>query len=98
MDQVHKYKYLGSVVNEGIEISEPIQTIKGQAKSNFIKMKNVFCSRDISLTQKRGCYGAMYSQNCFSEWKRRKASKVKKLLRCGHTEEYLKFVGCQGFY
>lgn len=55
MNQVHKYKYLGPVVNEGIEISEAIKTRKGQARSNFNKMKNAFCLRDISLTQKRGC-------------------------------------------
>lgn len=46
------HKYLGSVVNEGIEISEAIKMRKGQAKSNFNKMKTAFCSRDISLTQK----------------------------------------------
>lgn len=39
-------------MNEGIEISEAIKMRKGQAKSNFNTMKNVFCSRDISLTQK----------------------------------------------
>lgn len=55
VDQVHKYKYLWSVENEGIEISEAIKTRKGQARSNLNKMKDAFCSTDISLTQKRGC-------------------------------------------
>lgn len=48
VDEVHKYKHLGTIVNDEMEISEKIKTRIGQVKSTFNKMINALFSRDIS--------------------------------------------------
>lgn len=49
MDEIHKYKHLGIIVNEEMESLEKIKTRIGQVRSTFNKIKNALFSRDFSL-------------------------------------------------
>lgn len=49
VDEIHKYKQLGTIVNEEMESSEKIKTRIGQVRSTFNKIKNALFSRDFSF-------------------------------------------------
>lgn len=52
IEQVRKYNYLGTIVNENNEYSEEIKTRIGKARSAFNNMRHVFKSGDLSLNLK----------------------------------------------
>ncbi|CAG9837802.1 unnamed protein product, partial [Diabrotica balteata] len=52
IDQVSKYKYLGTFINEDNDSSAEFKIRIEKARSIFTKMKTVFCGRDLSLEMK----------------------------------------------
>lgn len=49
IERVNKYKYLGTIVNDKNEYTKEIIVRIEKARSAFVNMKKVFCSRDLSL-------------------------------------------------
>lgn len=52
IERVKKYNYLGTLFNETVDNSQEIKTRIEKARGTFMKMKKVFCSRDLSLELK----------------------------------------------
>ena len=49
LEQVEHFKYLGQVVNQEGRSEQEIKIRIAQAKSNFIRMRNILTSKDITL-------------------------------------------------
>ena len=52
IEQVSKYSYLGTIVNEQWEQSQEIKSRTERARAVFNKMKNIFTSHDLTMTIK----------------------------------------------
>lgn len=59
LEKVNEYKYLGTLINETGDQNHEIKRRIEIARSTFIKMKKLFCNRDISIhlrTRMLKCY------------------------------------------
>ena len=76
VEREREYKYMGTTINENNDLSQEIRIRIERARSIFIKMKRLFCCRDLNLeltTQMMRCYVLPVLYYGVEAWTLRKA-------------------------